>query len=56
MKEECLAERIAITKIKASGNKNNANESIRVCEENEFAVSHQLKEVKVTDQATIQNT
>ena len=40
MKEECLAERIAITKIKANGNKNIANESIRVCEENEFAVSH----------------
>ena len=52
MKEECLAERIAITKIKASGNKTNANESIKVCEENEFAVSHQLKEVKVIEPNT----
>ena len=56
MKEECLAERIAITKIKASGNKSSTNESIRVYEENEFAVSHQLKEVKVTDPNTINNT
>ena len=44
MKEECLAERISITKVKT----NNMTAS-RVFEENEFAVSHHIDEIKVAD-------
>ena len=44
MKEECLAERISITKIKTSANNGGGNSAVasfdKVFEENEFAESH----------------
>lgn len=47
MKEECIAERIAITKLKTIGNVGKIEPEHRVFAENEFAVSHNVAEIEV---------
>ena len=43
MKEECLAERISITKVKNAAKNDQAS---NVFLENEFAVSHEINEIR----------
>jgi len=47
MKEECIAERIAITKYKTIGNVGKIEAENKVFAENEFAVSHNAVQIEI---------